>query len=211
MEAKQRPYECNKCHREFYVKSNLTKHFKTHEEKLLQCPGCSKKFTLKQNLNRHSKQHFYPAIPSFKSGEARLKCSQEATHVAGRSYKTPVDNEWHPEKAESDARGISGSLWRSSLVIQFGKYSGQSFKWLLENDVGLVVWLLDAFSIHGEKCSSMLWQKERLLEFVNEFPSVKCHLDNKLKVSFKYNEQYLTIILGVVSLGSHVASCICIK
>ena len=41
-------------------------------------------------------------------------------------------------------------MWRANIIISFGKYAGQSFKWLLENDIGYVVWLLDQFQQSGD-------------------------------------------------------------
>lgn len=73
-------------------------------------------------------------------------------------------------------------MWKGQLVITFGKYAGQSFRWLLENDVGWVVWLLSEYCQKGEKNELLKWQKEQLLKFVREFPSVTCHLDKRLEV-----------------------------
>lgn len=175
-------HECGKCHQKFNVKSNLTRHMKTHEPKSFQCEVCEKTFTLKQNLDKHAKQHLYPVIPLYKNGEARLKCSTEAADVAKRPSKT-VHAVWlDPTTAETAAKKSGHELWRANLQITFGKYAGQSFKWLVENDVGWVVWLLDTYRRNGEKCPRLKWQKERLVEFVQDFSCVKVHLDNRLKV-----------------------------
>ncbi|XP_072030815.1 uncharacterized protein, partial [Amphiura filiformis] len=45
----------------------------------------------------------------------------------------------------------------------FGNYAGCTFKWLLENDVGWRVWLLDEFKRKGETSPRLKWQKEHLL------------------------------------------------
>ena len=42
------------------------------------------------------------------------------------------------------------SIWRSQLHIAFDKYAAQTFEWLLENDVGWVVWLLHEYAMQGE-------------------------------------------------------------
>ncbi|XP_014666967.1 PREDICTED: zinc finger protein 736-like [Priapulus caudatus] len=181
MEANQDIHQCSKCDRKFNVKSNLTRHMKTHEDKGFQCAVCDKTFTLKQNLDSHAKQHLYPNIPLYKNREARLKCSAEALDVASHSNKEIEDVWLDPKTAETAAKRSGSELWRANVIITFGKYAGKSFKWLLENDVGWVVWLLDAYSIHGEKCPRLLWQKERLLELVRDIASVMCHLDNRLK------------------------------
>ncbi|KAH3808487.1 hypothetical protein DPMN_136843 [Dreissena polymorpha] len=44
--------------------------------------------------------------------------------------------------------------------MTFGKYRGQSFKWLLENDVGWTAWLLAHYIVVGEKDPLMKWQKQ---------------------------------------------------
>ncbi|XP_071957785.1 uncharacterized protein [Antedon mediterranea] len=180
-------HECTICKRKFTVKSNLTRHMKIHgERKNFKCDVCLKTYTLKQYLDRHKKVHQYPSIALFKEGEARLKCSKEALNVAGMN-NTNIDPVWlDPKTAETAAKkSANNDLWQSAIVITFGKYMGQSFNWLLENDVGYTVWLLYEFCQNGDKCLHMKWQKEQLLQFVSQFPAVKIHLDNRLK---KYKE-----------------------
>ena len=180
-------YECDRCGRRFNVKSNLTRHAKTHESKLFICPVCDRAFTLKCHLDRHSKQHLLPAIPLFKNGEARLKCSGEALAFSKRPGK-PVDDVWlDPRSAETAAKKSGPDMWQANVVVTFGKYAGKTFKWLIENDVGWVVWLLAAYCGGGEKNPLLLWQKKQLLEWVSLFPSVMVHLDKRLKVNKQKN------------------------
>ena len=73
-------------------------------------------------------------------------------------------------------------MWKGQLVVTFDKYTGQSFRWLLENYVGCVVWLLSEYFQKGEKNERLNWQKQRMLEFAREFPSVTCHLDKRSEV-----------------------------
>ena len=175
-------HECTVCHRIFNVKSNLTRHLKTHETKTLSCDVCHKTFTLKQSLERHARQHLDPVIPLYKDGEASLKCSKQAEEFAKAPSKI-VDAVWFdPNTAEAAAKKSGQDLWRANVQITFGKYAGKTFKWLLENDVGWVVWLLDSFRRNGEKCPRLKWQKERMMEFVKDFSAVKVHLDNRVKV-----------------------------
>lgn len=56
-----------------------------------------------------------------------------------------------PEEVEAEAKarvrseGGDPSIYRlvlSRYMIQFGQYKDQTFKWLLENDLGYVVYLL---------------------------------------------------------------------
>ena len=60
-------YECPECGQKFGVRFNLTRHRKTHEEKLFKCEKCGERFTLKQGLDRHAKQHAYPKIPVYRA------------------------------------------------------------------------------------------------------------------------------------------------
>ena len=85
--------------------------------------------------------------------------------------KKVADKLWSDSKAaEREAKKCGHELWRSDLVITFGKCKGQTFHWLLENVVGYSLWLVDQFIQTGESNPSMRWQKEQLLELVNGYP-----------------------------------------
>jgi len=73
-------------------------------------------------------------------------------------------------------------VWKGQLVIVFGKYTGQTFRWLLENDVGWLMWLLFQYCQQGEQNELLKLQKERLLQYASEFPPVTWHYDRRLKV-----------------------------
>ena len=182
-------HECSFCARKFSEKSNLTRHLKVHTEpKSIKCDVCDKTFTLKQNLEQHMRQHMYPVIPLYKQGEARLQCTSAAKEIANLPDRT-VDAVWLDSKtAEAAACRTCKDLWRGQLVLSFGKYAGETYKWLFKNDAGWVVWLLHEFQRKGDKNSHMRWQKEQLLELVNMFPSVSTLLENRLKV--RYYECY---------------------
>ena len=184
MESQKGTYRCSLCQKVFNVKSNLTRHMKTHDERTFKCQHCSKIFTLKHQLDRHLQLHFHPSIPQHKTREARLEATKEALRVA--SQPSTVDKVWkNPETAEKAARKLTnGPLWRASLVIPFGKYAGQNYKWLLENAVGWVVWIVATYKVDGEKNPTMRWQKEVLSDFVSDFPSVMLHVEGRVKVSF---------------------------
>lgn len=181
-----RSHECEVCHKSFKEKSNLTRHMKQlHQPKEHACDVCGKSFSTKPQLALHQKQHQYPNIPMYRQGEARLQCTDAAKAVADAAKKE-VDPTWlDPVKAEAAARQAGGELWRGQLLITFGQYTGQSFRWLLENDVGWVVWLVSEFVHRGELNEHMKWQKERLQEYVNDFPSVTSLVDKKLKVRLR--------------------------
>jgi len=130
----------------FTTKSNLTRHQKVHQEKSVVCRQCDKTVTLQQQLKVHLSQHARPNLQLYNSSEALLKATDEAQQAA-RIQKEPVAAVWlDAVTAESEARKTAGGEWRSQLHIAFGKYAGQTFKWLLENGVGWVVWLLHEYA-----------------------------------------------------------------
>ena len=176
---------CPKCNQVFSNKSNMARHMRMHEntfkESLPVCSLCKKSFAHTQSLERHMRQHVYPEIPLYKTGQARLQCTSQARQVA--KQKKNVDQVWFDAKTAEKAAKVTGEeLWKSNIVLTFGKYSGCTFKWLLENDVGWTVWLLDEYKRKGEKSPRLKWQKERLLEYANDFEPVKFHLDKRQKV-----------------------------
>ncbi|CAJ1075880.1 zinc finger protein 613-like isoform X2 [Xyrichtys novacula] len=174
--------KCSVCDKVFTEKSNLTRHMKIHAPKENQCDVCGKSFTTKPQLNNHIKLHQYPSIPLYRQGEARLQCTDAARAVTEAPRKV-VDPTWlDPVKAEAAAKTLGGEMWKGQLVLTWGKYAGQSFRWLLENDVGWVVWLLAEYCKKGEKAELLQWQKERMLEYARQFPSVTCHLEKRLGV-----------------------------
>lgn len=172
------------------MKSNLTRHIQLHGPKDSKCDVCGKSFSQKQQLNSHLKQHRdaqqYPCIRLYKPGEAKLQCTDTAKTVA-MAPSNAVDPCWlDSEKAEAAAKKAGGKIWKGQLIVTFGKYAGQSFRWLLENDVGWVVWLLSEYCQKGEQNELLKWQKEQMLQYAREFPSVTCHLDKRLKVTWLF-------------------------
>ncbi|XP_059183512.1 uncharacterized protein LOC131962582 [Centropristis striata] len=176
-------HRCSVCNKTFTEKSNLTRHLKIHAvaRETFDCDVCRKSFTTKSSLVSHQQQHQYPNIVLYRQGEARLQCTGAAKSVA-EAPSTAVDTTWlDPQTAEAAAKRSGGELWKGQLVIVFGKYTGQTFRWLLENDVGWLVWLLFQYCQQGEQNKLLKWQKERLLEYAREFPPVTWHLDRRLK------------------------------
>ena len=175
--------KCNICGKLFNVKSNLTRHSKTHSgTPEFQCSICNKSFNLRQHLDRHKKIHLYPTLPLYTPNEVRLQCSDEAKHIEKQPTKEALDNVWqNPVTAEAAAKSQGGELWRTCVKLTWGKYRGMSFKWLLENDVGWVVWIVSTFIVEGDKNPLMSWQKQTLLDFVRQFSLVMVHVDKRLK------------------------------
>lgn len=138
-------FNCKQCGIKFSRKNNLKRHEKSHSSnsKSVQCPDCDKSFFDKQHMQRHLAIHSRPNIPMYRDNEARLAASNEAkTFVVSKA----VDKVWwSPSTAQEEARRIGGDGWRSKVVVTFGKYMGSTFQWLIENDVGWVVWLLHQY------------------------------------------------------------------
>lgn len=177
-------HECPECGQKFGVMSNLTRHRKIHEDKQFKCEKCGDKFTLKQNLDRHAKIHAYPKVPLYRAGEPLLRNTNEGNRVWNMAQEEKVvDEVWcDPKTAEKEAKKCGHVLWRSDLVLTFGKCKGQTFRWMLENVVGYTLWLVDQFVQTGESNPTMRWQKEQLLELVNSFPILVKELENRKKV-----------------------------
>ncbi|XP_052459121.1 zinc finger protein 809-like isoform X1 [Carassius gibelio] len=177
-------HRCSVCHKTFTEKSNLTRHLKIHAvaRETFDCDVCRKSLTTKSSLVSHQQKNQYPNIVLYRQGEARLQCTEAAKSVA-EAPSIVDDPTWlDPKTAEAMAKRSGGELWKGQLVIVFGKYAGQTFKWLLENDVGWLVWLLFQYCQQGEQNELLKWQKERLLAYAREFPPVTWHLDRRLKV-----------------------------
>ena len=96
--------------------------------------------------------------------------------------KEALGNVWqNPVTAEAAAKCQDGELWRTCVKLTWRKYRGMSFKWLLENDVGWVVWIVSTCIVEGEKNPLMSWQKQTLLDLVRQFSLVMVHVDKRLK------------------------------
>lgn len=178
---------CKTCGKTFTNKSNLTRHEKIHEPAsawMVKCLVCDKSFSDQSHLNRHASVHKRPNLRMYNAQEARLAASEDAKEYAQSNTKTPIHKVWCvPSSAEHEARKAAGEEWRSKLVITFGKYLGKDFQWLLENDVGWVIWLLHQYQTQGEVNPLLKWQKEQLLQYVRMFQAVNCHLERKMKVN----------------------------
>lgn len=158
------------------LRSNLTRHMQLHGPKEHVCEVCGKSFSLKQQVSSHQKQYLYPCIHLYRQRDA-------AKSVAMAPSKEVDPSCLDSEKAEAAAKKAGREMWKGQLVVTFGKYAGHSFRWLLENDVGWVIWLLSEYCQKGEKNDLLKWQKERLLQYAREFPPVTFHLDKRLEVT----------------------------
>ena len=187
-------YKCPVCGREFNTKSNMTRHKLTHQseaEKRFACDKCGQRFNLKQGLDRHVKVHQKkdnaPIIRFFESGVSILKATDAANSYAkfAESTKIVVNNEWmDPVTAEATAKAKAGEEWRGEVHITFGRYINKSFRWLLQNDVGYVKWLLGQHATTKEFNPLNLWIKETLWQFAEQFPAVMHHVPNIANLLF---------------------------
>ncbi|ROL45606.1 hypothetical protein DPX16_17722, partial [Anabarilius grahami] len=116
-----------------------------------------------------------------------LKASKEAKSLASYNIRyeksTVLDKRTACEEAKKRCWAVTSTpsevQYLGQLHLNFGKYNGQSFKWLVENDVGYIN-LLD---LHIKECchpdrkaSQGDWVKDLLLRYVQLHPQVSCHL-----------------------------------
>ncbi|ESO87510.1 hypothetical protein LOTGIDRAFT_166390 [Lottia gigantea] len=100
---------------------------------------------------------------------------------------------WSEETAVEEARRlgkVAGQKepnereYLGQLLITFGKYVNNTFKWLLENDVGYVKYLLDHHAKEMKKQGTVrdAWLKNYLKKYVTYFPAVSSHLEENIDV-----------------------------
>ncbi|XP_014676115.1 PREDICTED: uncharacterized protein LOC106816072 [Priapulus caudatus] len=188
-------WQCRICSQPYSTSSNLNRHMKIHEVKQFKCERCLKTFTLKQHLNNHQKLHdkqdSAPQIRYFKKGEALMKASEEAKRYENflKLQKVVVEKTWcDPVTAEAMAKSKAGEAWRGEVKLTFGKYINMTFRWLVENDVGWLKWLLVQHATKKECNPLMLWLKKTLWDYASQFPEVMCHVDCDLKKQKKQLE-----------------------
>lgn len=147
-----------------------------------------------QTLDSTTKACVDKGDPTFRktsTGELETKPSQEAlNHDAGRGPLQaagpggPPVSAKKPEEVEAEAKarvlsegGDAGNerLVLSRCTIQFGMYKGQSFKWLLENDVGYTAWLVADHQKPGQDStfqSPLAVNKDSLTRYALAYPEV---------------------------------------
>nr|XP_017209817.2 uncharacterized protein LOC108181756 isoform X1 [Danio rerio] len=118
-----------------------------------------------------------------------LKASKDAKTLASRNrcfeWNTSQDKKTACEEAKKRCQHItcapSEVQYLGQLILNFGKYNGQSFKWLVENDVGYIKYVLDLHikerRHQGRKEGPGEYIKDLLLQYVQLFPQVSCHLE----------------------------------
>ncbi|XP_054478061.1 uncharacterized protein LOC129109937 [Anoplopoma fimbria] len=128
-----------------------------------------------------------PVFRKTPTGELEMKPSQEAlNHVASHGplqaagHGGPPKSVKEPEEVEAEAKACVLSeggdarnerLVLSRCTIQFGQYKGQSFKWLLENDVGYIAYLF-AHQQYKRCPRSLKVNKDCLTRYACAYPEV---------------------------------------
>ncbi|XP_067257018.1 uncharacterized protein [Chanodichthys erythropterus] len=117
-----------------------------------------------------------------------FKASKEAKSLASHNTRyeksTVLDKRTACEEAKKRCQAVTSTpsevQYPDQLFITFGKFNGQSFQWLVENDVGYI-YLLDLHikeSHHANKKESKVdWVKDLLVRYVHLLPQVSCHLE----------------------------------
>ncbi|XP_062278755.1 apoptosis-associated speck-like protein containing a CARD [Scomber scombrus] len=122
-----------------------------------------------------------PTFPKTSDGKLETKASQEAViYVASQQQAVKEPKELEAEaKAQISSEG--GDLNNKRLVlsrykIQFGKYKGQTFKWLLENDVGYTAYIAASHQEdrkHTARQDSMMANKDSFTCYANAYPEIQ--------------------------------------
>ncbi|XP_071245924.1 uncharacterized protein [Salvelinus alpinus] len=134
----------------------------------------------------------YVHTPAFRlepSGALTLRASEEAARVARTIQEeecTGVVRVLKPRQVKAKAKACvvarggnpdDRRLVDSESAIQFGKYRGQTFKWLLSHDVGYAVMVLASHQQERENgdtdMSSEMANKDRFDWYSNLFPEVQ--------------------------------------
>ncbi|XP_062255518.1 uncharacterized protein LOC133965127 [Platichthys flesus] len=152
--------------------------------------GCNQEAETLESKTKACLDKGDPIFRKTSDGKLDTKPSQEAEfYAAGQSAlkaaqqgRAPVRMK-KPEEVEADAKaqvlsegGDPGNdrLLLSRYVIQFGKYKGQNFKWLMENDVRYVAILVDAHQKEQENSvtNTTTAQKVSLTKYAIPYPEV---------------------------------------
>uniref|UniRef100_A0AAQ6IDE0 Pyrin domain-containing protein n=1 Tax=Anabas testudineus TaxID=64144 RepID=A0AAQ6IDE0_ANATE len=103
-----------------------------------------------------------PTFRKNSDGDLDLDPSQEAPNYA-------------PDNRSLTAALSLGNVNLSMCTIQFGKYKGQTFKWLLENDVNYTAYLVANHQVerqHSTCQSQLMANKDSLTQYAMAYPEV---------------------------------------
>ena len=121
-----------------------------------------------------------PTFVKTAKGDLVLRATPEALSLP---KPLPASRILTQEEAEAEARAHvvsqGGDPGTAQMVLsqhrlQFGKYRGRSFKWLLENDVGYTLPLLTSHLKERERTTSsqspLMSNKDALCRYAHAFP-----------------------------------------
>nr|XP_020515044.1 uncharacterized protein LOC110003822 isoform X1 [Labrus bergylta] len=108
-----------------------------------------------------------PTLRKTFTGELELKPSQEALKHGGPQ----VTRQKEVEAAAKGGDPCDDRVLLSRCIVPFGKYKGQTFKWLLENDVSYVVYLIASHQAEKKK-DPRTANKDSLLKYAMAYPEV---------------------------------------
>ncbi|XP_073341146.1 uncharacterized protein [Pagrus major] len=130
-----------------------------------------------------------PVLPKTSSGELKKQPSQEALNFVADQYPLQATGQGgppvkKPEEVEADAKArvrseggepYNARLVLSRFIIQFGQYKGQTFKWLLENDVGYAVYVVATHREqrkHTKHQNPLMAHKDSLTRYATAYAEV---------------------------------------
>lgn len=122
--------------------------------------------------------------------------SHQANRVEAANKLQPASPVLSPKEVDEIALQAAGGD-RTKLamhrVVQFGKYRGQTFKWLLENAVGWVVYIMRTYEDEGKPTGDDKSVNKRLLyEYAHQFSVVVEALKFSRKVQEASNKSLQT-------------------
>ncbi|XP_041838381.1 uncharacterized protein LOC121638027 [Melanotaenia boesemani] len=124
----------------------------------------------------------HPTFKKLPNGTIKLKASTEAQARLSRGKTKAAVRAKTPEEVEEEARAHvvreGGDVTNATLVlsrwrVQFGRYQGQTFHWLLENDVGYSVNLVASHQKERERTGSqspLMANKDALTRYSSAYP-----------------------------------------
>ncbi|KAI3361292.1 hypothetical protein L3Q82_013479, partial [Scortum barcoo] len=128
-----------------------------------------------------------PTFRKTSTGELEIKSSKEAQSKAAgwrplraAQHQGPPVNTSEEAKAKALVLSEGGDPCNDRLVlsrykIQFGKYEGQTFKWLLENDVGYTAYVVASHQDqreHNKHQNQLMANKDSLTRYAIASPEV---------------------------------------
>ncbi|XP_041941359.1 uncharacterized protein LOC121704885 [Alosa sapidissima] len=119
--------------------------------------------------------------------QCMLRASKEAKAAQGKSLSVnkllrEPKTAYREAKKRCHIDNPTEAQYLGQLVLTFGWYFGRSFKWLVENDVGYIKYVLDRHleETQDPKRKTPIndgWLKDSLMSYVTLFPPVSCHLE----------------------------------